>query len=171
MTLPNTLADKLTETKQAMIAIMDADSYSQTNRAIINSAFMAIATEKTYINSITSRVEQIMADKEFTMTDIPNVLIIMAQSQAALNVAITNTITLKTSLQADSMKYIVFGVLHFVLLMKDISTLELDITFSALWTLISINPTAIAVGAQSLFSGCSCCNGSAVKSSATEPTK
>ncbi len=166
MATPATFETQLVDTQKAMTLMMDTDVYPQTNRPVINSAFLAITQSKSYVNKIRSEVQQIIADKEFTIVDVPNLLLIIAQSQAALNLVIAHSVNLKTSLQQDAMKYIIFGVFHFVLLVENVSTIELDATFGALWSLVAFNPSAVVVQAKSLFS---CCGPSAVKTS-TEPT-
>ena len=165
MAKPATFETQLVNTQKAMTLMMDTDAYPQTNRSVINSAFLAITQSKSYIDKIRSEIQQINADGAFTIADVPNVLLIIAQSQATLNLVISNSVNLKTSLRQDAMKYIIYGVFHFVLLVENVPTIELDATFGALWTLVAFNPTSVVVGAKSLFS---CCSATPVKT--TEPT-
>jgi len=166
--MPKTFEAQLADTQKAITLMMDIDSYPQTNRAVINSAFLGITQSKTYINQIRGNVQQIFADGKFTLADAPNVLLIIAQSQATLNLVITNSVNLQTSLKQDSMKYIIFGIFRFVLLIENVSTVELDATFSPLWTLIAFNPADVAVKAKAMFS---CCSASPIKTSTVEPAQ
>jgi hypothetical protein len=162
-----TFETRLVDTQKAMTLMMDTDVYPQTNRSVINSAFLAIIQSKSYVDKIISEIQQINADGKFTIADAPNVLLIITQSQATLKNLISNSVNLKISLQQDAMKYINYGVFHFVLLIENVSTAaEFDSTFGILWTLVAFNPASIVVKAKSLFS---CCSSTPVKSS-TEPT-
>jgi len=155
MTTLNTFQAQLRDTQRAMNLMMNIDSYSEKNREVINSAFSAIVQEESYINKIKEHVHQICADGEFTIADIPDILMIIAQSQSALKLAIRNSINLKVSLEKNSMKYIVFAILHFILLVESVSTGGLDRTFGSLWDLLAFDPSEVSVGVKSCFSCCS----------------
>lgn len=161
----STLTTWVTDTQTAVTAMMVADAFTKTDQSVILSAFAAVIAEEAYVNTIITAIKQIMEDHAFTAADLPNVLVIMSASQAALARVITDSVSLATSLKSESMKYIIYGVMRFVFVSQSIPTTELDTMFSPLWALIAIDPSAIAVKVKKCFGGC--CTASDVKTTST----
>lgn len=148
-------------TSDAVVNMMTDDKYDEHKRNdIMNILSIALRSEN-YVNSVKGQIRKINEDGKIDSKDIPYVLVIIADSKEYLSVTIQDTIALKSTLRLDSMKYIVFGVIYFVMLMEKVDPkilMDVKEHYSALWSLLEIDPKKLLIKADSCWRKCfPCC--------------
>ena len=145
----------------AVVSMMNDDKFDQGKRAAIMTIIKAVLRSDSYINSVKDQVKKINEDGQFNAKDLPYIFLIIAGSKDFLSATIRDEVELKSTLKIDSMKYITFGVIYFVMLMEKIDPIileEVKITYSSLWDLILFDPKNLLIKADSCWRKCfPCC--------------
>ena len=151
----------ITDTCTLVTSMMNTDNVSPATQASILSMVNLALNSNTYIASITQQVKNINADGKFNQNDIPAVLMIILQSKAFLQTAINGSANVATKFDVASLKYIVYAVIHFVMVVENVDLAvvqSIDVSFSSLWNLVAINPVELAADIKILTNKCfPCC--------------
>jgi len=121
-----------------MNKLMASDNISDADQTNIITGFQTILNTPTYVNSIKKNVQNMIVNKKLNLSDIPDIIQIIL----ATNALLSNTLQLKSSIPAQSIKYLVYG-----LLLKYLDTGDemdnqaieelLENSYSTLWTGVS----------------------------------
>jgi hypothetical protein len=151
----------ITDTCTLVTTMMNTDNVSPATQSSILSMVNLALNSNTYIASITQQVKNINADGKFNQNDIPAVLMIILQSKAFLQTAISGSANVATKFDVASLKYIVYAVIHFVMVAENVDLVvvqSIDVSFSSLWNLVAINPVELAADIKILTNKCfPCC--------------
>ena len=167
MSTTETITANLNTTSVAVTNLMTADNYPIANQSGILDIIGVVLQSTSYISSIQSQVQQIIADGKITIGDTTNILVIISTSQTYLRSVITNGTQLHTTLQLSSMKYIIYAVLYFVMLTLNAQQSEIDMlatTFGPLWSLLATYPKTLIINTETFLRKvfpccfkCKCC--------------
>ncbi len=125
------------------------DNVKQTLLKLVSDAL----SKEQYINSIKSKLDEILKDKTIDASDIPNIMILSIQ----VNNILPQLLGLTTSIQAAHVKYIVYGsIIYYIKKNKpeffaDAANMTIDVfrmVFSGMWKLLEINPETIALAGK-----------------------
>jgi len=165
--MTDTITQNLSNTIDAVAGMMNNDKFDQGKRAAIMTIIKVTLASDGYINSVKDQIKKIEEDGKFNSKDLPHVLIIVAESKQFLSATIRDGVDLKSTLKLDSMKYITFGIIYFVMLMENVEQLVLDDvknSYSSLWDLIVFNPKDLLIKADGCWRKtfpccfkCACC--------------
>jgi hypothetical protein len=159
--MTDTINQNLSITCDAVVSMMNDDNFDQSKRAAIMTIIKATIRSESYVNSVKDQIKKINEDGQFDAKDLPHILIIIAGSKDFLSATIRDGVELKSTLKLDSMKYITFGVIYFVMLMEKIDPIileEVKVSYSSLWNLISFDPKDLLIKADGCWRKCfPCC--------------
>ncbi len=166
--MSDTVSQNLNLACDAVVGMMNDDKYDQSKRAAIMTIIKATLKSDSYINSVKDQIKKINEDGQFDAKDLPSILIIITESKAFLAATIQDGVDLKSTLKLDSMKYITFGVIYFVMLIEKVDPIILDetkVVYSSLWDLIAFDPKQLLIKADSCWRKtfpccfkCACCS-------------
>lgn len=147
--------------------MMDNDNYDVSKRTMIITAINTAVTSSDYINSIKKDINQIKADGKFDANDLPSVFSIIFRSQKFLATTLKNGMIVTSNFDSGSMKYVVYGIIHFVMLTQNIDQSIIDqltTAYTPLWELVAINPKDLLIKVDSCWRtvfpccfACGCC--------------
>jgi hypothetical protein len=155
----NNLETSLNETSKAVEDLMNIDLFDMQKRTTIIKALNICLKSKDYINQIKLLVNAIKLDGKFDMNDLPSIFSIVLQSKTFLNTIIIDGMSIKTNFDTDSFKYIVYGILYYIMLIQNVDKTvitQLSLTYNSLWTLVAFDPKKLFIKAESCFKSLSC---------------
>jgi len=157
----------LSVTLDAVKAMMIFDNYDESKKATVLTAINIATNAADYVNMLKEQVKKIKADGKFDSNDLPYVFSIIINSRAYLVSTVKNGMNVTSTIKLDSTKYIVFGVLHFVMVTENVDPQVIQQTidfYPALWDLIAIDPKDFLIKADSFWRKafpccfvCACC--------------
>jgi len=119
-----------------------------------NSLLLSILQNNTYINTIKTEMRSIMSDCKIDIADLPHMLNIVLISKPVLSKFINS----KTTITQIHMKYIIYGIMVFALLLLDVQDDALNLIFAmypSLWNIVEFNPNNFKTMIQEkIKSGC-----------------
>lgn len=157
----------LLTTCDAVKAMMVSDNYDESKKATVLTAINVAVKSTDYIHMIKEQVKKIRADGKFNANDLPYVFSIIINSRAFLVNTVKSGMDITSTIKIDSTKYIVYGVLYFVMVTEnvepDVITQTTDF-YPALWDLIAVDPKDFLIKADSCWRKafpccfvCGCC--------------
>ena len=132
--------------------MMSMDNFVALPSTTVLSALNIAIQSDDYVNTVKNEVSKIKADGKFTISDVPAICIIVLKTQTLLNTTIINGIQFSTTFNLSSIKYLIFGVLYYVMLIQNVDPLvisELMVLFPAIWNLISFDPKQLVITTKS----------------------
>ena len=154
------LDQNITNTCNLVMSMMNADGVVQQTRTAIMGLVTLTLNSDTYIDSVRQQINTIISGGNFNQNDIPAVLTIILQSKSFLQSALSTGATTATSLDMSTMKYVIYAVIHFVMVAENVNpaiVTSLDTTFSALWNLVAINPQELVSDVSTITHKCFPC--------------
>lgn len=158
--MSNNIKNIIDDTNNLIILMMNEDQVDNNIRTEVLALVNLTLTAEKYIKTIKEQIKLITADGVFNQNDIPAVLNIIIQSKLFLHSVLASGTTTIHNLDMSIMKYIIFAVLHFVLVVENANPTiitSVDSTFSSLWTLIAFNPKELMTDVSSLTQNCFPC--------------
>lgn len=153
----DTLNNNLKITTDVITEMMNKDKFDETKRNGLFNIINILTRSDEYIKLIKNAIKKINEDGKFDGKDIPSIIVIVSQSKDYISETIDESIELKTTLKLESLKYIIFGIIYFVLLVENTDQsmlIELNQYYSSLWSLIAFNPNSLLIKAKSLWKKC-----------------
>ena len=157
----------LSATCDAVKIMMANDNYDESKKETVLNAISIAVKSTNYIQMIKEQVKKIRADGKFNANDLPYVFSIIINSRAFLVTTIKTGMDVSSTIKIDSTKYIVYGVLYFVMLTENVEPAVITQTtefYPALWDLIAVNPKDFLIKADSVWRKvfpccfvCACC--------------
>jgi len=155
-----TVEQNLKTTCELVETMMNTDGVNdKTKTAIMTTVKLALSSDE-YVDLIRQQVKAIISDSVFNQNDLPAVLIIVLQSKAFLRRVLSNGAKIAVNLDLGMLKYIVYAVIHFVMVLEktnSTSVASLDVTFSPLWDLVAINPQELSADLSTITHKCFPC--------------
>lgn len=153
--------------RESIINMMNVDEFEYARRESVMNIVNIVLKSDEYVDIIKIQIKKINEDGKFDAKDLPPILIIIAESKIYLSSIIKDAVELKSTLKLDSMKYITFGVILFVMLTEKVDKTIIDETisyYSPLWDLIAFDPKDLLIKADTFWRKtfpqcfeCSCC--------------
>jgi hypothetical protein len=155
-----TLEQNIKNTFNLVSAMMNADNVDNQTRTAITSMINLTLNSETYITTIREQVKTIISDGIFNQNDFPAVLSIVVNSKAFLKNVFANSATIVSNLDMHILKYIIYAVIHFVMVLENSNpeiVASFDTMFSPLWNLVSINPHELVEDISIITNKCFSC--------------
>jgi len=158
----------INSTCDLIVGMMNADNVKQKVQTSVLSVVKLALNSNMYIGGITYQVKSIIADNKFDQNDIPAILKIIFQTKAFLQTAVGNAANIAVTFNAGSLKYIIFGVIHYILITENTDPVLvqiIDTTFSTAWDSFILDPEQLANDVAVIANKCfPCCGKSKNKS-------
>jgi hypothetical protein len=155
-----TLQQNVVNTCNLVSTMMTTDNLDQQTATAVNEMLKLVLNSDAYINSVRQQVKTIIADGNFNQNDIPSVLTIVLQSKAFLQTTLNSGAKITVNLNMSTLKYVIFGVLHFVMVLEKANPAlitSLDTTYSPLWNLVAVDPQQLSSDVSTITQGCFPC--------------
>ena len=140
--------------------MMLLDNLTTNQQTSLEKMINQILENELFINSLKGNIDGIISDNQLTVSDIPKIMLLQLDIQNNL----PKLLNLKNSLELWEIKYLCFATLLFCVykwypsLFNDSFTPDLfGITFSNMWSLVSINPSNITNVTNNIKEKCSFC--------------
>lgn len=136
------------------VDMMNTDNYEEKKRGAIISAIQMLLNSQDYINMIKSEINSMIKDKKIDLNDYPKLLVVITESNSYIEKMQQQAAIVKSDFDIDAMKYIIFAVIYFGLLVGNVDESSIDnfkIMYPTLWKLLKVNPNKIAKQSKSLF--------------------
>lgn len=150
----------ITKTFDAVNSMMNDDKYDQSKRSYLINITRVVLNSTEYINSIKKQVNQINEDGKVDTNDIPTILTIIVESKEFLTDTINKSIQLTTTIDFKAMKYIIYGVIYFIMTLENVSPdllIQVKKIYSAVWNIVAMNPDNIPIKVKSCWQKIKCC--------------
>jgi len=126
---------------------MVSDNVNLDVQRAVKALLTSVLQTDSYVSTLMTDVKKINADGNITVQDIPSLCsLISATSNFMKNLAQEKSQAL--SLNVNSMKYVIYGVLYFVLLETKVPESDLPLMvklFDTCWSLVSLKPESLEV--------------------------
>lgn len=163
--------EKLQPVIEEVNQMISLDGLGESTKKELLSIISDALSKKEYVESIKSRLDEILADKKLDASDIPNMMILSIQ----VNNMLPQLLGLTSSIKSAHVKYIVYGSVYYYIRENKpnffteakIPVEVFRLVFSSMWKLVEFNPDSAILVGQKLCGWC--CGGTPVKSS-SEPT-
>ena len=164
--IPTPIDVYINTTCNSIITLMNMDYVQPAVQTSILAVVKLVLNSNMYIGGIKYQIHSIIADGKFDQNDIPALLTIIIQSKMFLQTAIGNGANVALTYNTSTLKYIIFGVIHYILIAENTNPLlvqNIDTTFSNLWNLVVIDPAQLALDTAVIASHCFPCCGRKLK--------
>lgn len=147
--------ENVVRTYVAVQALMKADDFKQSKRAVVMQVLDATLHADSFMDSIRAQLKKIKSDGEIDSRDLPSIFMILIKSRSYLKNTVANSLELRKPLRIDTMKYVLFGIVHYLMTCDNekaetINTLRMY--FDLIWDLFLLDPEEICISARSYWS-------------------
>lgn len=148
------MSSQIEETCTAVKTLMNNDMFDINKQTSVITLINIVLNSNDYVNLIKGKVKEIKSDGKFDANDIPNVLLIILQSKAFLNTTIKAGSVATNTFKMDSLKYVVYAVIHFILLIEKVDPefiKNIDASYSPLWEIIAFDPKELVINVSNTW--------------------
>jgi hypothetical protein len=143
--------------------LMNDDGYEKSTAVL--TILKILLNTKEYSDMLKTQVNEIKKDNKIDTKDFPSLFVILTESKDFISDTLNDSTIVKSSINGESLKYIIYGSMYYALLETNTDKETTDMLmgmFLPLWKILKINPDKIANEAQSLFKRlqncCDCCS-------------
>jgi|SaaInlStandDraft_4_1057021.scaffolds.fasta_scaffold05921_4 hypothetical protein len=143
--------------------LMSEDGYEKSTAVL--TILKILLNTKEYSDMLKTQVNEIKKDNKIDTKDFPSLFVILTESKDFISDTLNDSTIVKSSINGESLKYIIYGSMYYALLETNTDKETTDMLmgmFLPLWKILKINPDKIANEAQSLFKRlqncCDCCS-------------
>lgn len=127
---------KVISVGEAIEKLMTADGMPTEDITLIKDLVNLVMGTTTYVKSVRDKVKQILSDQELTIIDIPYMTAIMMETEQQL---IELMDVDKVQFDRRYLKYVVYGILKFMVAHTDAQATEFDTMFNTVWKLVEFD--------------------------------